>query len=451
MKLGDTIAAAIGGDGSSRGMVRVSGPGAFEAAQQLCGARPPLGVSVVRLRLSAGELPAIAIAFQAPRSYSGEDTLELLVPGNRELLRRILDMLAAISGVRHALPGEFTARAFLHGKLTAEQAEGVGALIAARTQAEHTAAERLLAGAAGAEYREIADEIAGTLALVEAGIDFTDQDDVVAITADELRRRVAAALMRIEAILAGARPREVVSELPLVVLVGAPNAGKSTLFNALLRRERAMVSDVAGTTRDVIGETLELAALGWAPGASFGPMRVRLADLAGLDAAAISGIDRDAQRAARAAMERADVLLWCDPTGRFEQGEALPLPIGERVIVRVRTKADLVAEKSDATLSVCALDGWRLGSLVRAVQDAIAASRGSGETSLLPRHARAMEDARSALRQGLGLVGDGRRVATPEVVATCLRAALDAVGSVAGRISPDDVIGRIFATFCIGK
>jgi len=449
MRLGDTIVATIGGDGSPRGIVRVSGPGAFGAVRLA----PRAGVSTIRMALGGGELPAVAICYLGPRSFSGEDSVELLVPGNRELLRRIAAKLCERSEVRPALPGEFTARAFINGKLTPGQAEGVGALIAARSNAEHTAAERLLSGAAGAEYRAIADEIASALALLEAGIDFTDQDDVVAISEAGLRERAERVIGSIDRLL-GPGAREVRSELALVVLAGAPNAGKSTLFNALLRRERAVVSEVAGTTRDVIVEELDLVQAGWTPGTGFGATRIQLADLAGLDRAIVGGSQAEAgaQQAARDAIERADVVVWCDPTGRFELGHEMSLPRGTSLL-RVRTKGDLaVGEDAGSAIRVCAIDGWHLGALVRAIQDATERSTTDAGTALIPRHRLAMQRCRAALEEALARFGTGAgSPVAAEVVATCLRDALDQVGSIAGQISPDDVIGRIFATFCIGK
>lgn len=449
MRLGDTIVATIGGEGSPRGIVRVSGPGAFVAA----GVPRQAGVSSIRVPFGVCELPAIAIAFVAPRSFSGEDGVELLLPGNRELLRRVAAKLCERPEVRPALPGEFTARAFINGKLTPEQAEGVGALIAARSDAEHTAAERLLSGAAGEEYRAIADEIASALALLEAGIDFTDQDDVVAISETALRERVERVIGSIDRLL-GPGAREVRSELALVVLAGAPNAGKSTLFNALLRRERAVVSEVAGTTRDVIVEELDLVQAGWVPGTGFGATRLQLADLAGLDRAivGVSHAEAGAQRAARDAIERADVVVWCDPTGRFELGHEMSLARGTSLL-RVRTKGDLaVGEDAGGAIRVCAIDGWHLGALVRAIQDAIERSTTKAGTALIPRHRLAMQRCRASLEEAIGQLGTGAgSPAAAEVIATCLRDALDQVGSIAGQISPDDVIGRIFATFCIGK
>lgn len=421
-------------------------------ADLLDGDRWRRGVFPVRIVLPDNRaLPALALIFPAPRSFTGEDTVELAVPGNPHLCRRLLARLADL-GARGAEPGEFTARAFLNGRLSVEQAEGVGLAIAARSAEQLDAAERLISGETGAEYRRMTDDLAQALALVEAGIDFTDEEDVVAISPDDLIERLDGLCARVESILAGAAGGETPSAEPVVVLAGAPNAGKSTLFNALLGRMRSVVSDEPGTTRDAIAERLDLSAE--FPGADVG---VTLVDPAGLDAALSQrgDVDRASQEAARTQLARADLVIVCDPEGRFDSPGAIP---PDSVTLRVRTKADLPSSTGIAgdgeSLGVCALDGWNLGALRRAIADAARQARGGGELTLLPRHHRALDEALRELRQARERVaGDAARraLSEPEVAASSLRRGLDALGAIAGRVPPDDVIGRIFATFCIGK
>ncbi|MFI4855531.1 MAG: GTPase, partial [Phycisphaerales bacterium JB065] len=253
MRLGDTIAAvATGFERAPRAMIRLSGPDALNALVPHLAPGSPFKPSVLERRVARatlllprahddappGELPVIVSTFRAPASYTGEHACELQIPGNPHLVRRVLDLLLDTPGLRSADPGEFSARAFLNGKLTAEQAEGVRAMIAARTASEHAAAHALLEGHTGTRYRLIADELATALALVEAGIDFTEEEDVVAIAPDDLLERLQVQHEAIKALVGPEPAVEHESEQPRVVLAGPPNAGKSTLFNALLGRDR---------------------------------------------------------------------------------------------------------------------------------------------------------------------------------------------------------------------
>ena len=329
-------------------------------------------VLATRLRLTdALACPCLLIRYDGPRSYTGEDAAEIVVPGNPVLLERIAARLVAEPGLREAQPGEFSARAYLNGKMTLAQAEGVAALIAAGTDEQLGAAAELMTGRTGERYRAWADEAANLLALVEAGIDFTDQEDVVPIAPARLAARLDALSAAIRADLGAAAGSERLTDVPRVVLVGPPNAGKSTLFNALLGRARAMVSPVAGTTRDAIVEDLDLSRE-----VACGPL-VSLIDLAGLDAAPGGGeseIERGAQEQARAEIQRASVVLLCDPRGRFEWPLDFPAACP---LIRVRTKADLpvACDGHGEAIGVCALDGWNLGVLRRAIADAAFGSR----------------------------------------------------------------------------
>lgn len=255
MQTGDTIIACATAPGlGARAIVRLSGPGAFEVVDRLCAGRfgnPERIVRAARVRIGgAANLPCMVARFPGPRSYTGEDVVEISMVGNPTLVERLIaGAIGAMDGVRMAGPGEFTARAYMNERLTLAQAEGVASLIAAQGADELVEARRLLSGERGDLYREFASEAMTLLALVEAGIDFTDQEDVVAISAADLKGRAAFLASRIEDVLGSAAGGESRSELPRVALAGMPNAGKSTLFNALLGRRRAVVSDEAGTTR----------------------------------------------------------------------------------------------------------------------------------------------------------------------------------------------------------
>ncbi len=437
----ETIVAVASAPGrAQRGVVRLAGDGTAGVLERvLVGAVPSdAGAHAARLRLGGHELPVLLACWRGPRSYTGSDAAEILAPGNPELLRRIVEACVR-AGARRAGPGEFSARAFLSGKITLDQAEGVAATISAETDADLRAARDLTAGHAGERARAWADEIARLLALVEAGIDFTDQEDVVAIAPADLHAAATEIALAIERIGVDA-PRESAGDDPLVVFVGSPNAGKSTLFNALLGRPRAVVADEPGTTRDALIETLDLSP--HAPGA--GPVRV--ADLPGLSEAPIDALDEKAQQAARELIDRADALVLCDPAGRFEPGfDGAPA-------VRVRTKGDLAGGGGSDAITVCAIDGSNLSVLCRAIADAAGARALGSASAASARHSRALAAAHDHLSELRRVVDpENRSLDEPEVAAAALRAALDAVGEIAGHITPDDVIGRVFATFCVGK
>ncbi|HRQ72104.1 MAG TPA: 50S ribosome-binding GTPase [Phycisphaerales bacterium] len=443
MRTGDVIVAVASPHGrSARAIVRLSGAGVERALAVVLADAPPSSAGMHACLLRVADrltIPCLALRFVAPASYTGEDSVEVQLPGNPALVERTLAVLLAVDGVRLAEPGEFSARAYLNGRLTITQAEGVAATIAARSRDELDAARRLLSGDTGERYGAWADEIATLLALVEAGVDFADQEDVVPIVPGDLRRRLGALVGEIGAELHGEfRARLGASDRATVALVGPPNAGKSTLFNALLGRRRAVVSDVAGTTRDALREPLDLSQD--APGAP----TVDLLDLPGLDGVAHGPIDAGAQRGARASLGAVDAIIHCDPTGRFASIEGAPAAVP---ILRVRTKADLPG-RGGGGLAVCALDGWNLGPLRRAIADAVGAPAGS----MLPRHRRALAFALRGLEDAGSLTAnDAHSLGAPELVADALRSALDAIGGLTGRITPDDVIGRVFASFCVGK
>lgn len=403
------------------------------------------GVVPARMRLGGSlSMPCLIAAFPGPRSYTGEDVIEIALPGNPALVERVIaSAIGAAPEIRMAGPGEFTARAYLNERLTLAQAEGVASLIAAQNRDELDEARRLVSGERGRMYNRFTDEAMTLLALVEAGIDFTDQEDVVAISGTDLHRRAGGLAEEIEGVLGGAAGTEAVSTLPRVALAGVPNAGKSTLFNALLGRRRAVVSHEAGTTRDVLEERLDLSR------DLSGGGEVLLCDTPGIDEIARGRVDAGAQEASKEFLAGADVVIWCDPTGRFDEAG---LNLGQEVrAIRVRTKADLPRDSDGReAIAVSALDGFHLPSLRRAIADA--AWGGKSRTGVLPRHRRALGAAALELREiEEELAGSGRVIGEPELIAGRLRQVLDALGELTGRLTPDDVIGRVFATFCVGK
>ena len=443
-------------------------------------------------RSTINPLPVRTLFLSGPRTFTGQDTLELLIPGNPFLIQRTLAALCAAAphgAARQAEPGEFAARAFANGKLSLVEAESIAAIISAQSDTELAAANRVMNGAAAAEYKAWATELATLLALVEAGIDFADQDGVVAISPESLNARICALSASMHARLPAAHPPKhtqsrfgsvaSASSNIKVVLVGQPNAGKSTLYNALLRRTRSITAPIAGTTRDAIIEPLTLRGTGGRT------VTIDLVDVAGFDTNLDTNLDTDvdinldsqlhaacgitststaAQAVLHQTIASADVLLIIRPAGE-PLAPALTSTINHFAtrakLIFVQTKSDLAfpfPAPPSATpifqneISVCALDGHGLTALRAAILAAAWHASGRGD-ALLPRHEEAVAASATELAELLSPhVTNAPTAVTPdERTGAVLRAALDALGTLTGRIHRDDVIGRIFSTFCIGK
>lgn len=449
MPTGGTITALGSPPGqSTRSIIRISGQDARACVEQLTSlTKFSRGIHLARFQLSDQHtIPCHLIWFDGPRSYTGEDVAEIIVVGNPTILERTQSRILSLPATRRAEPGEFSARAYLNDRLTLAQAEGVALRIAAVGDNALDAASKLLDGSQGERCRQWAEELALLLALVESGVDFTDQDDVVPIAPDDLIARLTNLNSQLAAEITSASGSVIRSTSPEAVICGQPNAGKSALFNALLGRKRAVVSDQAGTTRDAISEELNLETD--IPGAGV----VQITDLAGLGDTAIDTLDATAQQRARDCIQAADALLWCDPTGQFIDREGFATL--NKLIIRIRTKSDLIItpEIQPNTISVCALDGYHLGTLKRAIADAVTDRTGMGVGAFVPRHRRALTQSITGINQALQWIEpESYALNSPELVAAGLRNALDALGELTGQITPDDVLGRVFATFCVGK
>ena len=440
MVSGDTIVAISSAVGpAARIILRASGPEAINLAERL-GAPTGLGAGQAeRLPLALVELsfPAWLYIFRGPRSYTGEDLVEFHIPGSPVLAQMILTQLLAL-GARAAEPGEFTARAYFNGRMDLTAAEGVAATISAGSEQELSAARRLLAGELARRVAPVMDLIAQTLALTELGIDFSEED-VSFVHAAEVEERIRRADELLARLLSeSARFERLAHELQ-VVLVGRPNAGKSTLLNALAGGPRAVISPVAGTTRDALSAEVTLAR-----------GIIRLIDVAGIDDSTpgpgTTEIDRQMREHAVRALEAADlVVLVQDITD-----DRPPLVLPREVSLVVVSKQDLQpsAPMPDGNrVSVSAMSGTGMDQL-RQRLDELCFGQASAAPALAlnVRHVNALSGAREALRRAREFVVGG-----PELLALELREALDALGGILGRLSPDDLLGRIFSSFCIGK
>ncbi|MEE2939518.1 MAG: GTPase [Planctomycetota bacterium] len=466
----DTIAAlASPGGAGERAVLRVSGPRAAEVVERTCSlAGEPLrpsarGAQDVELHDGEGAQPALLLWMPGPRSFTAEDVAELHLVGHPGLvdlaLRRVLD-----AGARLAEPGEFTRRAFENGRIDLTQAEGVAALVSARTDAERRAALALLEGGLGERLGGIRDGLEAVRALAEASLDF-DEADTGHVPTEELARRTGAVLDALKDALRWERQRSRGAEDLVVCLAGAPNAGKSTLFNRLAEGELraatgpALVSDVAGTTRDPARGRWNVQ-----PGSDLG---VELVDTAGLFAggAAPSALDERAVARARAELGAADlVLVVADASRPGEQVAALAREVGRRGLL-VWNKIDLAGAASrppEALLeSAASGHGWvavsagagrGLGELARACASALETSATGASVAaragLAARHVEALQVAQASGRAA----AEGLALRAPlDLVAQELREATDALDGISGRTTPEDLLSRIFARFCLGK
>ncbi len=461
--MNDTIAAISTpfGEGAIA-VLRLSGPRAVELAD-----------AVFRSKIRAAELmprvqqfgaifhaeekldDVLLTVFRAPASYTGEDVVEIAGHGGVLVSRRILELLLR-GGARAAQPGEFTQRAYLGGKMDLTQAEAVMDLITAQTDLALRAATEQLEGRLGERIRALREMLLGLLAHVEAFIDFPDED-IDPDTGEALLGKLDAARGEIEALLATADRGKVLREGVRTVIYGAPNVGKSSLLNLLLGHERAIVSAKPGTTRDVIEEVINLRGI-----------PLRLIDTAGMRESE-DEIERAGMERTRRQVERADLVLHVMEAGEAIADcglarppsfplESLPPPrriadLGERALL-VLNKVDLgehASWRGVEAVRISCLSGEGLEALA----DAIVARVSGGQAAhrdwslaINARHQACLEKAmhfgdaaRQALAEGL----------SPEFVAEELRSALDAVGEVVGKADSEDVLGKIFSTFCIGK
>jgi tRNA modification GTPase len=436
----DTIFALATGAGRAPvAVVRVSGRGTAEVVAALAGRLPrPREASLRHLRHpETGEVldRALVLWFPGPRSYTGEDAAELHLHGGPAVVAGAAEALVA-AGARPAEPGEFTRRAFLHGKMDLTAAEGVADLIAAETAAQRRQALRQADGALTVLYEGWAGRLTRLLARQEAFIEFEDEDlppDLGAAVAAE----AAALRAEIGAHLADGGRGERLREGLLVAILGAPNAGKSSLLNALLGREAAIVSARAGTTRDVVEGRIDLAGV-----------PATLADTAGLRTEAADEIEAEGVRRARRRAEEADLVLAVFAADRAPDPETLAL-VRPGVVV-VANKTDLApapeALGGEMPLAVSVRTGAGLEALrARLAEEAASRAGLTAEAGLTrPRH-------RAALVEAEAWLGMLDTAALPELRAEMLRAALRGIGRITGWVDVEAVLDLVFGEFCIGK
>lgn len=423
----DTIYALASARGKAGvAVLRLSGPGSHAAVAGLCGPLPePRRASLRRLVKDGVELDqALVILFPEGESFTGEAAAELHLHGSLAVVHAVMQALAGEYGLRLAEPGEFTRRALENGKLDLAQVEGLADLIEAETEAQRRQALRVLSGAIGRRAEEWREKLIRAAALIEATIDFADEDVPVDVAPEVLALGHAVlADLRREAL--GGRAAERIRDGFEVAIIGAPNAGKSTLLNALAGREAAITSEIAGTTRDVIEVRMDIRGLA-----------VTLLDTAGLreteDQVERIGIDRALSRARMADLR---VFLISD--------EALPGIEPEDGDILIRGKADLGGG------GVSGKTGQGIAELIEEIGTRLLERSASAGVITRERHRLAIERAIEAMESAMSEVEKG--TARAELAAAELRIALRALEALVGRVDVENLLDEIFSSFCIGK
>lgn len=429
MKMDTIFALATAAGKAGVAIIRISGPEAFAAAGALCGAVPSDSRVLRRLRSSDGAVldEALVLGFGRGHSFTGEDVVELHLHGSPAVQKSVLAELSAQPGLRHAEAGEFTRRAMENGRLDLAQVEGLADLIDAETEAQRRQAMRVLSGALGDKAERWRTGLIRAAALVEATIDFADEDVPVDVYPEvsEILARVGADMRR-EA--DGVKIAERIRDGFEVAIVGAPNVGKSTLLNRLAGREAAITSEYAGTTRDVIEVRMDL-----------GGLPVTLLDTAGLretkDLVEGIGIERARLRAAAADL-RIYMLLP-------DEKPDLDLASGDIVVA-----AKIDAFPRDG-IGISSKTGEGIDRLVALVQDRLLERTQSVGVAMRERHRDALLRSLGYLEASEAQIRGGAEM--PDLVAEELRSAIRAVDMLVGRVDVEDLLDEIFSSFCIGK
>ncbi|MEJ0092352.1 MAG: tRNA uridine-5-carboxymethylaminomethyl(34) synthesis GTPase MnmE [Methylocella sp.] len=437
----ETIFAIASGAGRAAiAVVRISGPATRDIVKTIAGRVPaPRVATLATLRDGAtGEAldQGIAMFFPAPRSFTGEDCAEFHIHGGRAVVSALIAAIGRLNGVRAAEPGEFTRRALLNGKMDLAQVEGLADLIDAETEWQRRQALRQMKGRLSQQAAIWRKALLEASALVEAEIDFSDEGDVPEATSRRVRSLLRPVRDGLRSELNASRSGERIRDGLVIVIAGPPNAGKSTLLNALARRDVAIVSKEAGTTRDALEVHLDLSGC-----------PVTLIDTAGLresaDAVEQIGVARALQKA-----QHADLILWLSEADR---PVAPDKRVGTSVIWPILTKCDLSPTDTPARegeIYLSAETGQNMGVLLQKLADFASSITGDGYGGLITqeRHRQSFNAAAAALTRILDNLDS-----PVEIIAEDLRAALFALQRLTGLVDVEDILGEIFSRFCIGK
>ena len=438
--LADTIVAAATPPGTGGiGIVRVSGDKTEQIARTLLGSLPePRSAAYRAFRNSDGEKldAGLALSFPAPASYTGEAVLELHGHGGPLVISQLVESIVE-QGARRAEPGEFSQRAFLNDKLDLVQAEAIADLINAGTAQAARAALRSLSGTFSRAVAALAEQLVQLRLHVEAAIDFPEEE-IDFLSDDLLQRRLDECVGAFALLQQEVTQGRVLRDGFQVVIVGRPNVGKSSLLNLLSGQDAAIVTEVAGTTRDILREQIDIDGLA-----------VELVDTAGLREDP-DRVEEEGIRRARSALQSADAVLWIQDATDAEHGDINEsLPEGVPVTV-VRNKIDLCDGPMDPeAVNLSAKTGEGLEALRQRIRDLAGYENlGEGAFTARKRHLHALERAAMHFGTGRTVLEETR---AGELLAEELRLSLQALGEITGAVSSDDLLGRIFSEFCIGK
>lgn len=442
--LGDTIAALATPPGKGGvGIVRISGSIVGDIARQFLGKVPaPRQATVQKFATPAGEIIDVGLAlfFPGPHSFTGEDVLELHCHGSPVVLDMLLTQIIHF-GARLARPGEFSQRAFLNGKIDLAQAEAIADLIDASTKQAALSASRSLQGVFSQRIQQLATQLMELRIYVEAAIDFPEEE-IDFLSENNLTGKIQACLQELHLLSQSAKQGQLLREGMMVVIIGQPNAGKSSLMNALTQMETAIVTPIPGTTRDLIKETIHIDGL-----------PVHLIDTAGIRLEA-DVVEQEGIRRAKAQLKLADRILLmrdvtCQELGEIET--AILAEYGEKT-TQIMNKIDLQgmpAKQQQGQIFLSAKTGEGLDLLFQHLKECMGyQEENAGQFIARRRHLEALQKTQHCCEQALRQLTEFR---AGELVAHELWQAQEALGGIVGRITSDELLGHIFASFCIGK
>ncbi len=431
-------ALSSGGLPSGVAVIRLSGCHVRGVLEALCGQVPEARKATLRWirdRNNQAIDQGLVVFFEAPHSFTGEDCGELHVHGGRAVVKATLDILSKFPGLRHAEPGEFSRRAFANGKLDLVEIEGLADLIRAETEMQRVMALQQADGGLSSRYRAWSSRLTRARALIEAELDFSDEADVPGSVSDSVWSDMAALSAEIGAHIATAKISEIIRDGYRVVIAGPPNSGKSSLINLLSNRDVAIVSDIAGTTRDVLSVDLDI-----------GGYAVRISDTAGLRQTE-DPIEREGVLRSERSIREADLVLMLRDVS--DEGPE-PEPVEGSKALRIITKIDLLSNGGVGTgeLGISTVTGEGIDSLVKQIsiclqQDVNAHSQAQ---SVRTRHVDLLRMARAEIERALAESGSGI-----EIRAEYLRRAGHFLGKITGSVDVEDLLDVVFSEFCVGK